>query len=88
MVNYYGPMEARVSLADGTPVTIRQETDYPVGDAVDADDRHAPAEAVHAGPADSRLVGATKSRSTARPFPTSSPEATFGLPAGGKPATR
>jgi hypothetical protein len=30
-VNYYGPMEADVSLADGTPVAIRQETDYPIG---------------------------------------------------------
>ena len=33
-VNYYGPMEADVSLADGTPVTIRQQTDYPIGDTV------------------------------------------------------
>lgn len=34
-VNYYGPMEAQVSLADGTPVSIRQETDYPVGNTVE-----------------------------------------------------
>ncbi len=34
VVNYYGPMEARGSLPDGTPVTVRQETDYPVGDSV------------------------------------------------------
>ncbi len=33
-VNYYGPMEARVSLADGTPVGIHQETDYPIGPRV------------------------------------------------------
>jgi len=33
-VNYYGPMEADVSLADGTPVAIRQQTDYPLGDTV------------------------------------------------------
>jgi len=29
-VNYYGPLEARVQLADGTPVTLRQETRYPL----------------------------------------------------------
>jgi DUF1680 family protein len=29
VLNYYGPMIAEVSLADGTPVTISQETDYP-----------------------------------------------------------
>jgi len=34
VVNYYGPMEADVSLPDGTPATIRQETDYPIGDTV------------------------------------------------------
>ncbi|NQT15122.1 MAG: glycoside hydrolase family 127 protein, partial [Planctomycetes bacterium] len=34
VVNYYGPMEARASLANAAPITIRQETDYPVGDAV------------------------------------------------------
>ncbi len=28
VLNYYGPMTAEVSLADGTPVTISQETDY------------------------------------------------------------
>jgi len=33
-VNYYGPMEADASLADGTPVVIRQQTDYPLGDTV------------------------------------------------------
>ncbi|MCX7424625.1 MAG: glycoside hydrolase family 127 protein [Planctomycetia bacterium] len=31
VVNYYGPMEASASLADGTPVRIRQQTDYPAG---------------------------------------------------------
>ena len=35
VVNYYGPMEAGVSLADGTPVTIRQETDYPIDDTIE-----------------------------------------------------
>jgi len=30
VLNYYGPMTAEVSLADGTPVTIRQETVYPL----------------------------------------------------------
>jgi len=34
VLNYYGPMTAAVSLADGTPVTIREETDYPVGDQI------------------------------------------------------
>jgi DUF1680 family protein len=29
-INYYGPLKAEVTLADGTPVTIVQETDYPV----------------------------------------------------------
>lgn len=29
-VNYYGPSIARVSLADGTPVTLRQDTRYPL----------------------------------------------------------
>ncbi len=33
-LNYYGPMTAEVKLADGTPVTIRQETDYPIGGTV------------------------------------------------------
>ncbi len=31
VLNYYGPMTAAMSLADGTPVTISQETDYPLG---------------------------------------------------------
>jgi DUF1680 family protein len=31
VLNYYGPMTARVSLADGTPVTITQATEYPCG---------------------------------------------------------
>ncbi len=34
VLNYYGPMQATVPLPDGTPVTIRQQTDYPVGDTV------------------------------------------------------
>ncbi len=34
VLNYYGPMTAEVSLADGTPVTISQETDYPLGGAI------------------------------------------------------
>ena len=29
VVNYYGPLRAEVALADGTPVTITQKTDYP-----------------------------------------------------------
>jgi len=32
-IHYFGPMEVRGSLADGTPVTIRQESDYPIDDA-------------------------------------------------------
>ena len=34
VVNYYGPMRAEVTLADGTPVTIQQSTDYPLGDTI------------------------------------------------------
>jgi len=34
VVNYYGPSEARVKLADGTPVTLRQETRYPLDGTV------------------------------------------------------
>lgn len=30
VLNFYGPMTAEVSLADGTPVTISQKTDYPL----------------------------------------------------------
>ena len=30
-INYYGPMQADFQLADGTPITIRQNTNYPVG---------------------------------------------------------
>ncbi len=33
-VNYYGPQEAHVQLADGTPVTLRQETRYPLDGTV------------------------------------------------------
>jgi len=33
-LNYYGPMTAKVSLADGTPVAISQETDYPHGGTI------------------------------------------------------
>jgi DUF1680 family protein len=33
-VNYYGPLQARVSLADGVPVTLRQETRYPLDGTV------------------------------------------------------
>ncbi|MFV1967978.1 MAG: beta-L-arabinofuranosidase domain-containing protein [Pirellulaceae bacterium] len=33
-LNYYGPMTARVSLTDGTPVTISEETTYPLGATV------------------------------------------------------
>jgi uncharacterized protein len=33
-INYYGPMGAEVTLADGTPVTIQQKTDYPLGNTV------------------------------------------------------
>jgi hypothetical protein len=34
-INYYGPLKAEVTLADGTPVTIVQETGYPLkGDVV------------------------------------------------------
>lgn len=35
-LNYYGPMTAEVSLADGTPVTISQETEYPFDGAINA----------------------------------------------------
>ncbi len=34
VLSYYGPMTAEVSLADGTPVTISQETDYPFDGAI------------------------------------------------------
>lgn len=34
MVNYYGPGRASVSLCDGTPITIEQTTDYPIGNTV------------------------------------------------------
>ncbi|MHC4176092.1 MAG: LamG-like jellyroll fold domain-containing protein, partial [Planctomycetota bacterium] len=34
VLNYYGPMTAEVSLADGTPVTLSQETDYPLDGAI------------------------------------------------------
>ncbi|MBN2476974.1 MAG: glycoside hydrolase family 127 protein [Pirellulales bacterium] len=34
VVNYYGPMEASVRLADGRPLRIRQETHYPADGAV------------------------------------------------------
>lgn len=33
-VNYYGPGCANVSLSDGTPITIEQTTDYPIGNTV------------------------------------------------------
>jgi DUF1680 family protein len=33
-LNFYGPLHAAVTLADGTPVTIEVVTDYPVGDTV------------------------------------------------------
>ena len=33
-LNYFGPMTAEVSLGDGTPVTISQETDYPFDGAI------------------------------------------------------
>lgn len=33
-VNFYGPMHAEVKLADGTPVTIEEGTDYPIGGTV------------------------------------------------------
>lgn len=33
-VNYLGPMRAEVSLADGTPVVLRVETDYPLDASV------------------------------------------------------
>jgi uncharacterized protein len=34
IINYYGAMRAEVTLADGTPVVIEEETSYPVGDKV------------------------------------------------------
>ncbi len=34
VLNYYGPMTAKVSLADGTPVMIIQETAYPFDGAI------------------------------------------------------
>lgn len=33
-VNFYGPMQARVALADGTPVVIEEKTEYPIGNIV------------------------------------------------------
>jgi hypothetical protein len=33
-VNYHGPMRAKVTLADGTPVAIEEDTDYPVGGTI------------------------------------------------------
>jgi DUF1680 family protein len=35
VLNYYGAMTAKTSLADGTPVTISQETDYPLGGTIE-----------------------------------------------------
>jgi DUF1680 family protein len=34
VINYYGPCEASLKLADGTPLTVRQETSYPADGAV------------------------------------------------------
>jgi hypothetical protein len=34
VLNYYGPMRAELKLADGTPVVLREETDYPIGGAI------------------------------------------------------
>ncbi|MCL4192046.1 MAG: glycoside hydrolase family 127 protein [Thermoguttaceae bacterium] len=33
-LNYYGPGTIRANLADGTPLAIRQQTDYPIGGRV------------------------------------------------------
>lgn len=33
-INYYGPMRADVPLIDGTPIGIKQNTDYPIGNTV------------------------------------------------------
>jgi len=33
-VHFYGPMQATLSLTDGTPLTLEQETTYPIGDEV------------------------------------------------------
>ena len=33
-VHFYGPMQARLALPDGTPVLLAQETSYPIGDTV------------------------------------------------------
>jgi DUF1680 family protein len=33
-VNYYGPLQARLTLPDGLPVTLRQDTRYPLDGAV------------------------------------------------------
>ena len=34
VVNYFGPLNATLTLADGTPATVIEETDYPVGGKV------------------------------------------------------
>ncbi|HEY3416198.1 MAG TPA: beta-L-arabinofuranosidase domain-containing protein [Armatimonadota bacterium] len=33
-VNYYGPLQATVMLEDGTPVTVTEDTTYPVGSTI------------------------------------------------------
>jgi uncharacterized protein len=33
-LNFYGPLRAEVTLADGTPVAIEEQTDYPLSDTV------------------------------------------------------
>ncbi len=33
-VNYYGPLQTRLTLPDGLPVTLRQDTRYPLDGAV------------------------------------------------------
>lgn len=34
VVNYYGPLTATLKLDDGTPLTLRQQTDYPCGGTI------------------------------------------------------
>ena len=56
-INYYGPMRRHVALADGTPVAIEEDTTYPVGDTVRLKVFTVGRETIHAGVANSGLVG-------------------------------
>ena len=52
---YFGPMR-EVALADGTPVVIEENTDYPIGDAVRLKITPQAAKRSYAGVADSGMV--------------------------------